>query len=141
MGNFAENLREEMTRRDKTAKDLGKLTGISYRTIEGWLDARENTPRVNEAYQAAAALEISVEFLVTGKQPGYWRPPVHIAPIVDDLLTLDAGILRCLGIMIHAIAMDKRSLKEGISEAGTRETSPFMTDVPGEQSKKEKASL
>jgi len=104
MGSFAENLREIMTRKDMTAKDLGKITKISYRTIEGWLDSRRSTPRVTDAYNTARALGTTVEFLVTGERSAGWNPPERIAHVVADLELLDDPGLEAVTVLARGLA-------------------------------------
>ncbi|WP_053228087.1 helix-turn-helix domain-containing protein [Spirochaeta cellobiosiphila] len=65
---FQVNLRSIMKAKDITAKDLGNLTGLSYRTIEGWLSSQSKIPRVDIAFSVAEALNVSLEYLVTGKE-------------------------------------------------------------------------
>ncbi len=59
-----------MTQKNITAKDLGKKTGISYRTIESWLSVRNTLPRADIAVMIAKAVGVSVEYLITGEKIG-----------------------------------------------------------------------
>lgn len=59
-----------MKNKDITAKDLGLLTGIGYRTIESWTSTKKIMPRADSAVKIARALNTSVEYLVTGEECG-----------------------------------------------------------------------
>ncbi len=63
-------IKKIMKNKDITAKDLGLLTGIGYRTIESWTSTKKIMPRADSAVKIARALNTSVEYLVTGEEPG-----------------------------------------------------------------------
>ena len=50
-------------------KELAVKTGISRHTLDNYLNVREHLPTINAAVKIAQALDVSVEYLVTGKEP------------------------------------------------------------------------
>ena len=68
---FKQTLRDEMDYKDIRVKELSLRTGISQRTLESYLNARGSIPPADVAVKIAKALNVSVEYLVTGKKN--WR--------------------------------------------------------------------
>lgn len=64
---FCENLRDEITYRDIKPKELAALTDVPYHTILCYISKKNNLPNVENAVKIAKALNVSVEYLVTGK--------------------------------------------------------------------------
>ena len=64
---FKQTLRSEMDFQDIRVKELASKTGISQRTLEGYLSSRGSIPPADVAVKIASALNVSVEYLVTGK--------------------------------------------------------------------------
>ena len=65
---FKQTLRDEMEYKDIRVKELALRTGISQRTLESYLGARGSIPPADVAVKIANALNVSVEYLVTGKR-------------------------------------------------------------------------
>ena len=63
---FKNTLRSELDYQDIKVKELSIRTGISARTLEGYLNARASIPPADVAFKIAQALNVSVEYLVTG---------------------------------------------------------------------------
>ena len=53
---------------DVRVKELAAKTGISPRTLEGYLSSRGSMPPADVAVKIADALNVSVEYLVKGKK-------------------------------------------------------------------------
>ena len=53
--------------KDIKIKELATKTGISARTLEGYLGSRASIPPADVAVKIAKALDVSVEYLVTGE--------------------------------------------------------------------------
>lgn len=64
---FRETLRSELDFQDIKVKELAVRTGISQRTLEGYLGARGSIPPADVAVKIARVLNVSVEYLVTGE--------------------------------------------------------------------------
>ena len=64
---FRENLKDELTYKDMQTKELAALTGISLNTLNHYLVQNATSPSVENAVKIAKALNVSVEYLVTGE--------------------------------------------------------------------------
>ena len=65
---FRENLKSELSFQGILVKELSAQTGIKKRTLDNYLREKGNIPSVDIAVKIAEALNVSVEFLVTGKE-------------------------------------------------------------------------
>ncbi|GHT83027.1 transcriptional regulator [Spirochaetia bacterium] len=65
---FRENLKSELTYSGMLVKELSAKTGIKKYTIDTYLSIHNCTPSVSAAVKIAAALGVSVEYLVTGSE-------------------------------------------------------------------------
>ncbi len=63
---FRENLKDELTYKDMQTKELAAITGISLNTLNHYLVQNATSPSVENAVKIAKALNVSVEYLVTG---------------------------------------------------------------------------
>ncbi len=63
---FKRTLRAELDYQDIKVKELSVRTGISPRTLEGYLNSRGSIPPADVAFKIAKALNVTVEYLVTG---------------------------------------------------------------------------
>lgn len=72
--NFRENLKDELEYQDITIKELSLKTEISNRSIENYLSKRESIPPADYAVKIAKALGVTVEYLVTGRNPDCTTP-------------------------------------------------------------------
>jgi len=86
---FKKMLRAELDYQDIKVKELSAKTGISARTLEGYLNARGSIPPADVAVKIAQILNVTVEYLVTGN-PMYNRNQLQNQPkqIIDQLTTL-----------------------------------------------------
>ena len=65
---FRENLKSELSFRGILVKELSLKTGINKRTLDNYLREKGNIPPADIAVKIADALNVSVEFLVTGTE-------------------------------------------------------------------------
>ena len=65
---FKENLKSELAYKDMLVKELAQKAGISRHTLDNYLNVREHLPTIDVAVKIAQALDVSVEYLVTGKE-------------------------------------------------------------------------
>lgn len=63
---FRENLKDELEYQGMKVKDLAEKTQISKRTLDQYLTTTAKIPNVINAVKIAQALNVSVEYLVTG---------------------------------------------------------------------------
>jgi len=69
MGNdFRSNLRSELDYQGLTVKELSQKTGIAEGTLNDYLGKRASMPPADIAIIIANALDVSVEYLVTGQE-------------------------------------------------------------------------
>jgi len=64
---FKTNLRAELDYLGLTVKELSKKTGIPKGTLDCYLGVRTSIPPADIAVKIAAALGVTVEYLVTGR--------------------------------------------------------------------------
>jgi transcriptional regulator with XRE-family HTH domain len=111
---FRENLKQEMAYLDMQVKQLAALSGVKPQTIASYLGARAKIPSANAAVQIARALGVSVEYLVTGKEPAARQKPVPVSPgsdmrqIVKIMTDLNAADRRIV-IQMAALLKDREN--------------------------------
>jgi len=66
--NFKKNLRTELDYLGLTVKELSAKTGIAKGTLDCYLGARASMPPADIAAKIANALDVTVEYLVTGQE-------------------------------------------------------------------------
>ena len=88
---FKENLKSELSYSGLLVKELAAKSGVNKHSIDNYLNKRGQLPSVEAAVKIAQALDVSVEYLVTGEEKG---PPIRkklsheaqiIAQITDQL--------------------------------------------------------
>ncbi|MCQ2596160.1 MAG: helix-turn-helix domain-containing protein [Treponemataceae bacterium] len=72
---FRHNLRDELDFQCLTVKELSAKTGIAKSTLDCYLGARATMPPADIAVRIARALNVSVEFLVTGNERNAEKTP------------------------------------------------------------------
>lgn len=88
---FKQTLRAEMDFQDIKVKDLANKTGISPRTLEGYLGSRASMPPADIAVKIANALNVTVEYLVTGKNTRTQKPSNEITSLKNSIENLPAN--------------------------------------------------
>lgn len=63
---FKRRLKEEISYQDIRLKELAAKANLSLRTLESYVDAKERMPAADVAVRLAQALDVTVEYLVTG---------------------------------------------------------------------------
>jgi len=116
MTEFSRRLRSEIEYIGLNQKEFAAKTGIKKRTLDTYLRAQQSMPPADTAVKIAAALGLSVEYLVTGKA---YRQTVDISDylrfrdILDDLAVLPDEILDTVKAMIKTAANNERRKKAG----------------------------
>lgn len=77
---FKENLKDELNYQGKLVKELSSESGVGKRTIDNYLRSNESQPTAENAVKIAQALNVTVEYLVTGKNPS----PQNSKPKLTD---------------------------------------------------------
>jgi transcriptional regulator with XRE-family HTH domain len=65
---FRENLKEQLNFSGMYVKELSALSGVKKQTIDSYLNSHNCMPSADAAVAIAKALNVSVEFLVTGHE-------------------------------------------------------------------------
>ena len=75
---FRDNLRESLDFTGMEQKELAIKTGISLKTIENYVKKDSSVPSADKAVLIAQALDVTVEYLITGKKPNkIAAPAIH----------------------------------------------------------------
>lgn len=67
---FRENLKDELKYQGMLVKELADKSGVPKGTIDHYLAEKCTAPTAESAVKIARALNVSVEYLVTGKRDG-----------------------------------------------------------------------
>jgi bacteriophage CI repressor helix-turn-helix domain len=100
---FKDRLRQEIEYKGLLVKELSAEVGISNSTFLSYIDARGVLPNVETAVKIASALGVSVEYLVTGKEPIYNSKQIDIQDITHDLIKLTPYQIEIIKKMVHAL--------------------------------------
>ncbi len=112
MASFKENLREELDFQGLTVKELSARTGIIKGTLDNYLGVRASIPPADVAVKIADALNVSVEYLVTGtdkKVKTVSSNSSNEKAVISDLNSIPSNIKETLQKLIHQTA---QSLKK-----------------------------
>jgi len=111
MSDFSKRLRSEIEYIGLNRKGFAVRAGIKIRALDSYLGPQQSMPPADTAVKIAAALGVSVEYLVTGKE---YRQSVDISKylqfrdLLDDLAVLPDEILDIIKTMIKTAADNER---------------------------------
>ncbi len=114
MPSFADRLREEIEYVGISQRELAEKAGIKKRALDMYLGSRESMPAVDVAVKIAEVLNVSVEYLVTGKVNTSYRDNAKSSKykkIEDDLTNLTPQVFASVENMIHSLAEREKSLR------------------------------
>ncbi|MGN0729021.1 helix-turn-helix domain-containing protein [Treponema sp.] len=117
MNSFRENLRSELDFQGLTVKELSAKTGIVKGTLDNYLGARASIPPADIAVKIAEALNVSVEFLVTGKERKENKNELYVfvtaeeKTILNDLGSVPQNIQKTFKSLLHQTAESIKSVK------------------------------
>jgi len=86
---FRSNLRSELDYLGLTVKELSHKTGIAKGTLDCYLGVRASMPPADIAAKIADALDVSVEYLVTGQEKKDKLYDQNIRSIIQILTELN----------------------------------------------------
>jgi transcriptional regulator with XRE-family HTH domain len=115
---FAENLRNELDYRGLIVKQLAAKTGINIHTLNHYLSGKKSMPSADAAVKIALALDVSVEYLMTGNmhgQSGDMAKYLKFRDVLDDLLVLPEAVRSPIKTMIKAAARQEQKKKTRLS--------------------------
>lgn len=111
MSNFTNRLRSEIEYLGINRKGFAAKAGIKLRALDTYLGPQQSIPPADTAVKMAAALGVSVEYLVTGKEfqnntdiSGY----IKFKDLLDDLAVLPEDIVNTMKTVIGAFAKNER---------------------------------
>lgn len=109
MNSFRENLRSELDFQGLTVKELSAKTGIIKGTLDNYLGVRASIPPADIAVKIAQALNVSVEYLVTGKDeksksPTFSQINPETKAVLTDLDSIPQNIQKTIKNLIHQTA-------------------------------------
>ncbi len=106
MKSFRENLRDELDYQGVTVKELAARAGIVKGSLDNYLGARNSIPSADVAVKIAKALNVSVEYLVTGEKTA--AAPVSggqkIREMIGDFLKISPPLQNSIRDLIHTAA-------------------------------------
>lgn len=99
-GNLAERINARMRDLPMQQVDLARRVGVKPPSVAGWRTGRTQSLKGETLIKAAAALQVSPDWLATGKgamQPNAMSSVQEPAPVYDDPLVVEAAeIMRAL---------------------------------------------
>ena len=111
MTSFSKRLRSEIEYIGLSQKEFAAKAGIKKRALDAYLGPQQSMPPADIAVKMAAALGLSVEYLVTGKE---YKQKVNISDylqfreILDDLKILPQETLTPIKSVVKAFAERER---------------------------------
>ena len=111
MSSFRENLRDELDFQGLTVKELAARTGIIKGSLDNYLGARASIPPADVAVRIAQALNVSVEYLVTGQEPAASPPSsqdIQFRSIHQELNSIPPQLQTLIRSLIHEAALLSR---------------------------------
>lgn len=100
---FKERLRNEIEYKGYLIKEIAAIAGVNNNTFLSYADARGSLHNVETAVKIAKALDVSVEYLVTGEDSTHSPKFAEIQQIINDLSSLDENQIFILKKMTHAL--------------------------------------
>jgi len=107
MSGFSKRLQSEIDYLGLNRKEFAAKVGIKKRALDAYLGAQQSMPPADTAVKMAAALGVSVEYLVTGKE---YQQKIDISKyllykdVLDDLSKLPEETLSPIKAVIKAFA-------------------------------------
>jgi transcriptional regulator with XRE-family HTH domain len=111
MSSFAERLRSEIDFAGLSQKEFAAKASIKKRALDMYLGAQQSMPPADVAVKLAAALGVSVEYLVTGKE---YRHSVDISQFInqrdflEDMAALPIDLAQLIKAMVKSAAGRER---------------------------------
>ncbi|GHU98190.1 hypothetical protein FACS189483_05870 [Spirochaetia bacterium] len=116
---FAENLRSELDYQGLIVKELAAKTGININMLNHYLSGNNSMPRADAAVKIARALDVTVEYLVTGiiARPNAANNMSKYLPfreVLNDLIILPEDTLEPIKAMIKTAAIREKKKQAAI---------------------------
>ena len=111
---FRENLKSELSFQGILVKELSAKTGIKKRTLDNYLREKGSIPPADFAVKIASALDVSVEFLVTGKDRKIKTQNIELFPadvrlISEKISKLDVNDRKLIRVLVDELETQRLS--------------------------------
>lgn len=116
MGSFRENLRDELDFQGLTVKELSAKTGIIKGSLDNYLGVRASIPPADVAVKIAQALNVTVEYLVTGKNASKDDLKYSTPSLGNEFNSIPPQFQVLIRSLIHETAMLNRKNGSDLSE-------------------------
>ena len=103
---FKENLKSELQYKGMTVRELAELSGVNKQTIDNYLSTHNSIPSADAAVKIAKVLEVSVEYLLTGKDSSpasVSRYAPEVRKIADQVQVLNPYERHLVSALIKAM--------------------------------------
>ena len=104
---FRENLKSELQYKGMTVRELAELSGVNKQTIDNYLSIHNSMPSADVAVKISKVLEVSVEYLITGKDSSpvsVSRYAPEVRKIADQAQAMSPYERHLILALINAIA-------------------------------------
>jgi transcriptional regulator with XRE-family HTH domain len=111
MPNFSMRLRSEIDYLGLNQKEFAAKIGIKRRTLDTYLGIQQSMPPADTAVKMAAALGVSVEYLITGKEYQQYTDIskyLQYKDLLDDLSELPEETVSILKSVIKVFAENEQ---------------------------------
>lgn len=92
MSGFSDRLLDELTYYGYSQADLARHLGVRQSTVQTWIQ-RGSIPAADTALRIADFLNVSLEYLVTGKLPESKKPKIEISDFNKELMREADGLI------------------------------------------------
>lgn len=103
---FKENLKEEISYQGLMVKELAARAGLQPSSVSNYLRENSSIPSADIAVRLASALNVSVEYLVTGKESDSIAPDVRL--MAEKISRMSARDRRYVEALVNAIENEKK---------------------------------
>ena len=97
---FKINLKNELIFQNIQIKELAGKINISYPSLLSYVNYKEALPNINVAYKIAKELNVSVEYLVTGKAED--KIKYRLKPVFKELSSLPGAFISSIENIVHS---------------------------------------
>ncbi len=107
MSTFSERLKSEIKYKGFVQKELAALANVKKRAMDMYVGSQCSMPPADVAVKIAKALDVSVEYLVTGKEykaKNDMDKYRQFRKMLDNLLLLPQDMVESFDVMIQAAA-------------------------------------
>ena len=96
---FKNNLKNELEYQNIQLKEFSGKIGIPYGTLLTYVNSREHIPRMDIGYKIAKELNVSMEYLITGRNEDNY---IKFSPYFKELIQLPIPLVKAFEKIIHS---------------------------------------